>query len=96
MRLGEILTASPQAGQVPITHPLFVRLLRGCHRREIVSASSGRIARIFYRIGWREFQEACRRTCMARNALYVPARTDVAFEHLVLRTLRQAGVLEAV
>jgi len=46
-----------------------------------------------YRECWRERAEAIRRTCLARQANYVSARTDQPLERLVLQTLRQAGVL---
>jgi len=46
-----------------------------------------------YRLRWREFQAACRRTCVARGATYVEAPTTMPFDRLVLQALRQAGVL---
>ena len=47
-----------------------------------------------YRSRWRRFAEACRRTCLSRGALYVPAATDVPMDRGVLAALRQAGVLQ--
>ncbi len=59
-----------------------------------------------YRLRWAEFVGACERTCLRvpaatycdgapldRGATYIPAPTTVPFERLILRTLRQAGVL---
>ncbi len=46
-----------------------------------------------YRRQWQNHQQACQRTCLARQAAFVPVCTDVPFEMLVLRTLRRAGVL---
>ena len=46
-----------------------------------------------YRMRWAEFCEGLSRTAASRGALYVGAPTDVPFEQLVLRTLREAGVL---
>ncbi len=46
-----------------------------------------------YRQQWEAFVERCRRACVAAGATYVRARTDVAFEQLVLVSLRRAGVL---
>ena len=40
------------------------------------------------------FVDGCRRMCVARGAVYVAAPTDQPFERLILRTLRQTGVLE--
>jgi hypothetical protein len=48
-----------------------------------------------YRARWRDFQDACRRTCLGRGVPYVPARTDMPFDRIVLNTLRQAGVLQS-
>ena len=42
---------------------------------------------------WAAFCTAVSRTAASRAATYVPAPTDIPFEQLVLRTLRQAGVL---
>ncbi|HUS47246.1 MAG TPA: DUF58 domain-containing protein [Phycisphaerae bacterium] len=47
-----------------------------------------------YRSRWRHFAELCRRTCMSRGALYVPAPTDVPMDRGILAALRQAGVLQ--
>jgi len=49
--------------------------------------------RASYRRRWERFCRAAARTTAARGAAYVAAPTDVPFEQLVLRTLRQAGVL---
>jgi hypothetical protein len=59
-----------------------------------------------YRLRWEEFVGACERTCLGvpaatycggvplnSRATYVAAPTTVPFERLILRTLRQAGVL---
>ena len=49
--------------------------------------------RASYRRRWERFCLAAARTTAARGATYVAAPTSVPFEQLVLRTLRQAGVL---
>ena len=46
-----------------------------------------------YRQRWREFCAGLSRVAASRAATYVSAPTDVPFEQLVLRALRQAGVL---
>ena len=46
-----------------------------------------------YRRRWKEMCDGLSRTSAGRGAAYVAAPTDVPFEQLVLRTLRQAGVL---
>ncbi len=46
-----------------------------------------------YRQRWREMCDALARTAAGRGATYVAAPSDVPFEQLVMRTLRQAGVL---
>lgn len=46
-----------------------------------------------YRLRWREMCDALARTAGGRGATYVAAPSDVPFEQLVMRTLRQAGVL---
>jgi len=46
-----------------------------------------------YRRRWAEMCDALNRTAGSRGATYVSAPSDVPFEQLVLRTLRQAGVL---
>jgi uncharacterized protein (DUF58 family) len=47
-----------------------------------------------YRLRWRDFRDACRRTCLAGGALYVPAPTDVPLDQGLLLALRQAGVVQ--
>ena len=49
--------------------------------------------RASYRLRWAEMCDALSRTAGGRGAAYVAAPSDVPFEQLVLRTLRQAGVL---
>lgn len=49
--------------------------------------------RASYRRRWEAFCAGLARTAASRAATYVAAPTDVPFEHLVLHTLRQAGVL---
>jgi uncharacterized protein (DUF58 family) len=49
--------------------------------------------RASYRLRWREMCDALSRAAGRRGAAYVAAPSDVPFEQLVLRTLRQAGVL---
>ena len=44
---------------------------------------------------WRAFVAAARQGCLSRGAIYVPARSDVQLERVVLRSLRRAGVLVA-
>jgi len=46
-----------------------------------------------YRLRWAELCEALSRAAASQGAVYVAAPSDVPFEQLVLRTLRQAGVL---
>lgn len=46
-----------------------------------------------YRGSWKEFQESCRRACVARGVVYVPAPTNLPMEELLLSALRKAGVL---
>ena len=46
-----------------------------------------------YRRCWLAFRAGCERICLLRGATYVAAETNLPFEHLLLQTLRQAGVL---
>jgi uncharacterized protein (DUF58 family) len=46
-----------------------------------------------YRRRFAEFGRACEHACLSRGAAYARAPTSVPFEHLVLHTLKRAGVL---
>ncbi len=46
-----------------------------------------------YHKRWLEFQTGLEKSCISCGATYVPARTDLPLETLILRTLRQAGVV---
>ena len=46
-----------------------------------------------YRRRWDNFRRGCERACLSRGTIYVAAPTNLPFEDLVLRALRQAGVL---
>ena len=61
-------------------------------RRLVVAAGPELLAE--YRRHWRDFQDHCRRICLARQAVYVPCRTEALIEKLVLVTLKAAGVVE--
>lgn len=48
-----------------------------------------------YREQWRQFINRCESACLAREAIYIAASTDIPFEQLILKTLRKAGVIGA-
>jgi len=60
---------------------------------ETMLLDAGHHVRESYRQRWRAFCTAVNRTALSRGAAYVAAPTSIPFEQLVLRTLRQAGVL---
>ncbi len=46
-----------------------------------------------YRRRFAAFIAGCERACRSRGAAYAAAPSDMPFEHLILHTLRRAGVL---
>ena len=48
-----------------------------------------------YRSKWGEFQDRCRKVCLSRGAAYISAPADIPFEHLILTTLKRAGVISS-
>ncbi len=76
----------PQTGAMLLKHAETDKRLSLRLTDEVVDA---------YRAKWIEFQAHCRRTCLSRKASYIPARSDVPFEQLILATLKRAGILSA-
>ena len=82
---------SPADADPPLAGPL---LLQQAETGRRLSLEVTPPVRDSYRARWGEFAGFCRRTCLARGALYVPARTDLPMDRGLLSALRQAGALQ--
>lgn len=81
---------SPADSRPQLAGPM---LLQSSESSQRISVDLTPELREAYDVAWREFVESCRHSCVAREASYVSAPTDLPIERLILHTLRRAGVL---
>lgn len=81
---------SPLDAEPELAGPMVLQQAE-THRTMTVDVTDA--VRESYRLRWAELCEGLSRTALGRGAAYVAAPSDVPFEQLVLRTLRQANVL---
>ncbi|MCP4374757.1 MAG: DUF58 domain-containing protein [bacterium] len=81
---GDSGNETPPNGPVTFQHAETSQRMSLCLTNELIEE---------YRAKWSMFQDRCRKACLSRGATYIPAPTEIPFEHLILTTLKHAGVL---